>query len=290
MRIVELLVVLLLLVVIGMAAYFVYCGYRSRYVKGIQSTYAFNDLRQIDATYDLEWVDGFSEDNFKSLIWMVQRVEYENQIEGWTVDWEYFDKGSKMPLAVLVSRGDDNVLVLRGTDPKSMYELLDIDADYNQINVDGFVVHSGAWSVANAVWTQISDKLQGKKLYVVGHSLGGAVANLIPLAQKEANTNVPMIIYSFAPFRISSPSYVQWCEDAEMIVGQYTIINLSDPAPALPFSTFPNFSVPVNPFYFAHPGEKHVFDTWRTAADVHQLITYYEGLDRLKIVTTVYEI
>jgi hypothetical protein len=89
---------------------------------------------------------------------------------------------------------DAAIVVFRGTSTEgtATMPLADHLADWNDapqlVNVDGVpvCVHEGFWGAASSVYPEIRQHMQaaradGRKIWVTGHSLGGAVATLTAL-------------------------------------------------------------------------------------------------------------
>lgn len=96
-------------------------------------------------------------------------------------------------------------------------------------------VHSGFLEAAQSVSTQIDQLLEGKDYITVGHSLGGALAILVPCLLKKR----PLAIYAFAPPRVFVDQVPDWIVE---ITHAFRFGN--DPVPDVP-SWFPH--VPVLP-------------------------------------------
>jgi triacylglycerol lipase len=102
---------------------------------------------------------------------------------------------------------DEMVLAFRGTEPN---ELSDVTADLNAIpdraQVGGWV-HNGFQNELEKLWKDIlvllGDKLESRKLYICGHSLGAAMATI---AASRLN---PYELYTYGSPRVGSTKFIE---------------------------------------------------------------------------------
>lgn len=224
--------------------------------------------KMIPASNKLTWTSEFSLENAKTLVFMPQRLEYGQEPEGFETVWSWkipYDSAKHM-FASLLKGGtmepDQAVLVVRGTDPTSMYEDFCVDLDIRQVDIKGFRVHSGGWRVTNKMWKVLAPVLIDngvKRLYLTGHSLGAGVVNLVP---GVADLDLELLVYAFAPFRAGDEDYCRYCDSR--VFAQFSLVNLYDVVPSVP------------PFSRLQ-GRIGIFKEPR---DTHSLTTYYQALDK----------
>lgn len=121
------------------------------------------------------------------------------------------------------------VLAFRGTEPD---EFSDIKADLNafpdRAQVGGWV-HNGFQTELEKVWKDVlkvmGDKLASRKLYVCGHSLGGAMATI---AASRLN---PHALYTYGSPRVGTKKFVK-----NITCKHYRHVNNNDIVPKVPFA------------------------------------------------------
>lgn len=112
----------------------------------------------------------------------------------------------------------------------------------------GCAVHAGFNRVARSVLLDINTQLTNKfptRIHVVGHSLGGAVSNL--LAASFATQGVGVELYTFGAPRAGLKPFRELLAQNVGELNMYRAFSLSDPVPM----------VPIHPFFHApgvHPG------------------------------------
>lgn len=132
--------------------------------------------------------------------------------------------------AFLAKRDSDHMAVLafRGTEPT---ELRDIRVDLNArfFVRDGVKVHDGfrrAFALVEPAVTRAVTSVANYKLYVTGHSLGGALALI---ATRALNSDNVAACYTFGSPRVGDIEF-----DAAIKVPIYRIVNAADAVPHLP--------------------------------------------------------
>lgn len=121
------------------------------------------------------------------------------------------------------------VLAFRGTEPD---EFSDITADLNAIpdraQVGGWV-HNGFQNELEKVWAKvlktIADEIGDRKLYICGHSLGGAMATV---AASRLN---PHALYTYGSPRVGTKKFVK-----NITCPHYRHVNNNDIVPKVPFA------------------------------------------------------
>lgn len=123
---------------------------------------------------------------------------------------------------------DEMVLAFRGTEPN---ELSDVAADLNVIPdrvATGGWVHNGFQKELEKLWQDIlillADKLESRKLYICGHSLGAAMATI---AASRLN---PDGLYTYGSPRVGSKKFIR-----NINCPHYRHVNNNDVVTKVPF-------------------------------------------------------
>jgi triacylglycerol lipase len=124
---------------------------------------------------------------------------------------------------------DEMVLAFRGTEPN---ELSDVTADLNVVpdraQVGGWV-HNGFQNELEKLWKDIlvllADKLESRKLYICGHSLGAAMATI---AASRLN---PYELYTYGSPRVGSTKFIK-----NIHCPHYRHVNNNDIVTKVPFA------------------------------------------------------
>lgn len=132
--------------------------------------------------------------------------------------------------AILVTRKLDKMAVLafRGTEKDFGDIKTDLDARF-YTNSKGEKVHNGfneAYAVARAKISGLVQGLKGYKLYITGHSLGGALALI---AAKDLNSDNIAACYTFGSPRVGNEDFG---EDIKPPI--YRVVNAADVVPHTP--------------------------------------------------------
>ncbi|MER3433777.1 MAG: lipase [Leptolyngbya sp. ERB_1_1] len=173
-----------------------------------------------------------------------------------------------------------NIIVFRGTsNPKEwLANFQASQSDYVQSGVTRGRVHTGFLRLYN----QLSDQVRSAAnrfnpalpCFVVGHSLGGALATLATadLAQNSALKN-QLRLYSYAAPRVGDQSFAQFF--STISPNSYRIINLTDIVPTVPPAN-------IRGQQYSHTGQEWVFLDY-AAGEVglsHTISLYKSAIDR----------
>jgi hypothetical protein len=131
------------------------------------------------------------------------------------------------------------VLAFRGTRGK---ELLDIDLNFRLVplpGVPGVMVHCGFLEVFNSCKDEIEAVVNDSvsptlRFYIIGHSLGGALAQIASAALNRDNLAA---CYTFGAPRVATAGF-----DEQVRCPHYRVINNWDLVPALPPAFFRGYS------------------------------------------------
>ena len=127
---------------------------------------------------------------------------------------------------------DEIILAFRGTEPD---EFSDIKADLNALpdranNGHGWV-HNGFQEEVNKVWDEVmkvlDKELKNRKLFICGHSLGGAMATIATSRLADKVT----CLYTYGSPRAGTRSFVK-----SFNTPHYRHVNNNDIVPKVPFA------------------------------------------------------
>ena len=163
----------------------------------------------------------------------------------------------------IISNKEEIVLCFRGTEPG---ELSDIKADLNALpdraqNGAGFV-HNGFQEEVNKLWEQLNGaldkmKIDGKKIYVCGHSLGGAMATI---ATSRMQDKVDAL-YTYGSPRTGSKKFVK-----SIKTPHFRHVNNNDMVTAVPFALL-GYRHHSAPRYINYYGRIRTATKWQRTKD-----------------------
>jgi triacylglycerol lipase len=162
----------------------------------------------------------------------------------------------------VIWNADEFVLAFRGTEPD---EFSDIKADLNAIpdranNGHGWV-HNGFQEEVNKVWASIEkwlDKAKGKRFYITGHSLGGAMATI---ATSRLADRVDAL-YTYGSPRVGTRSFV----NSFSHIPHYRHVNNNDVVPKVPFAVL-GYRHTCAPRYINYYGNIRPNTYWQRVKD-----------------------
>lgn len=143
---------------------------------------------------------------------------------------------------LFIEEDDFSVLAFRGTS-----DLRDwiTDADFNLERLPSsshinMAVHDGFWDALDSVWEECYlavSKLNGKPLFITGHSLGGALAllfgYLLARQSKVAVTQSLAGIYTYGAPRVGDKGFCR-SFNGYLKSRTFNLVNACDPVPLLP--------------------------------------------------------
>jgi triacylglycerol lipase len=154
---------------------------------------------------------------------------------------EHFKKYGKVKYEFIEDNGaqchiawdkDEIILAFRGTEPD---EFSDIKADLNALpdraNNGHGLVHNGFQEEVNKVWDEVmkvlNKELKDRRLYICGHSLGGAMATIAT----SRLTGRVTCLYTYGSPRAGTKSFVK-----SFNTPHYRHVNNNDIVPKVPFA------------------------------------------------------
>lgn len=182
----------------------------------------------------------------------------------------------------IAESNDTIVVAFRGTDSQ---QDLDSDADIFQVRFP-FVhssgkTHRGVTCIYQSTRDVLIDEVQKlssrKKLFITGHSLGGALATLFALDAAVNTKFKHPILYTLASFRVGSPDFAARFDMT--VKNSFRIFNIHDPIPL----SFVNSIYPPpftkNGLYYRHVKGKFPLDfQLNNTARNHTISCYFKNL------------
>jgi len=158
----------------------------------------------------------------------------------------------------------DAVICFRGTEPK---EMSDIKADLNAIQKQGLHnkgdVHGGFQGEINKIWDLILEKvneLKNHKIYITGHSLGGAMATICAKRLQEQKIEV-QCLYTYGSPRVGDRRWVK-----SLQIPHYRFQNNNDVVCKVPF-WFMGYRHHGKSVYISYTGKICKMSMWRRFID-----------------------
>jgi triacylglycerol lipase len=164
----------------------------------------------------------------------------------------------------IIGNKEENVLCFRGTEPG---EFSDIKADLNALpdkaqNGSG-LVHNGFQEEVNKVWDEVehfvntSKQLEGKKFFICGHSLGGAMATIAcSRLQDKADA-----LFTYGSPRTGTRKFVK-----SITTPHYRHVNNNDMVTCVPFALL-GYRHVGSPRYINYYGRIRNLTTWQRVKD-----------------------
>lgn len=144
----------------------------------------------------------------------------------------------------------DLLLVTRGTNKTSVEDWLTNLTIAMEPGPGGALVHAGFNRLRETMQSQIDQSLRAagafRRIHIVGHSLGGALATL-NAATLIARGERRLTIYTFGAPRVGNWAFVKWLDNA---IGTENIRRVFHPADPVPM-------IPLFPFFHAPPGDAY---------------------------------
>ncbi len=147
----------------------------------------------------------------------------------------------------------------------------------------GIRVHRGFYELYQRIRDQLTPYLATAQTVVfVGHSMGGALANIAAL---DTALNLPLVkdvrVYTFGAPRTGNVEFANALDQAPVLTQFFEMQNTSDVIPTLPFSVMPNTADPNHPHYYEHGGTPLAYNlNWGSFTNNHVLPNYIYALDQ----------
>ena len=191
---------------------------------------------------------------------------------GFTKEASYITRNAPT-FAVLWSKGDDLMIALRAT--HGSWEVQQ-DLDISQVIFQESNMHQGFVNVYNEFRDELIDKvkeLNPARIFVGGHSLGGALVPMICVDLEQYNVTV----YSFGAPRSSDDTFKTRTSNLSI----YRIANESDDFTHLPTTVSPNVKHPDTPLKYTHVGTEIKFDVNKGYVQSnHSINTYLDFVEQ----------
>ena len=148
-------------------------------------------------------------------------------------------------------------------------------------------VHSGFLNLYDQLYPNIIQTLlhyeKNKfQICVAGHSLGGAVANII--GRELVHLGFSSVnVYTFGCPRVGNFAFTESFNEVNNLT-VYRIVNTEDVSTEVPMSVSPNIFNFQDPNFYVHCGTERTFtENWKSLANNHSIMIYTEGLKRILI-------
>jgi len=163
--------------------------------------------------------------------------------------------------AYVASNKEEIVVAFRGTEPTKKNDIIaDLNAFPDRGQVGGFV-HNGFQEEVNKVWDKIlplvEKKPKKKKLFVSGHSLGGAMATIFSSRLRHLVT----ALYTYGSPRVGTKRFIEKCN-----VLHYRHVNNNDAVPGVPFAIL-GYRHHSEARYINHYGNIRALTWWQRIKD-----------------------
>ncbi|MCP4407219.1 MAG: lipase family protein [Gammaproteobacteria bacterium] len=155
---------------------------------------------------------------------------------------ESLSSGEEIPIAFVATAQDRIYVAFRGTQTISEWinNIRFKQVDYIFV-ADGGQTHQGFTEIYRTIREPIVETIKNllvsgsySRLYITGHSLGGALAVLAAPELRERTTMEPAM-YNFGGPRVGDPDFQQ--RYGELVTHSWRTVNTNDPVPALPPET-----------------------------------------------------
>ena len=157
--------------------------------------------------------DSFEIDNLRALASLAKAAYSESDVTAWAATNGFLVTGLPANAfdtqGVIATKGDAVVLAFRGTEPRQLKDWA-VDAQAVRLGAAGLTgtVHIGFVRALDAVWAGVESTVRkhaaaGKKLWITGHSLGGALAVLAACRLSDLRPGV----YTFGQPRVGDEAF-----------------------------------------------------------------------------------
>ena len=164
-------------------------------------------------------------------------ADVQKQMKKWNLELcEFFDTADTQAFLARTAAEDGTmILAFRGT--SSLKDWM-TDVDINLVNGPGGKVHDGFLCALNSIWRRLAklmDATRGhRKLWITGHSLGGALATLATAKFRLELAQPVSGLYTFGSPRVGNEEFARNF-DADFYYQYYRMVNNNDVVPRIPF-------------------------------------------------------
>lgn len=198
--------------------------------------------------------------------------QVQKQMKAWNLELcEFFDVTDTQAFLAR-TRAPDGAMILAFRGTSSLKDWM-TDVDINLVNGPGGRVHDGFLCALNSVWRRLAKLIEAtrerRKLWITGHSLGGALATLATAKFRLELAQPVNGLYTFGSPRVGNEEFARHF-DADFYYQYYRVVNNNDVVPRIPFRLV---------------GYRHVgiFKYFDVAGKINDKITWADiTLDRLK--------
>jgi hypothetical protein len=198
------------------------------------------------------------------------------------------------PEAIIISTANYIIVVFRGTDRIAMnpakpllFEFANyhtgewINTDFDGVKINGGFnmpgqVHRGFTRSLGTILPIIADSLRNlnvanKKLWITGHSLGGAHAQLCATYLKKGFQINPYGVYTYASPHVGDATFVAEMDRLFPGTQLQRFEFMNDPAPLLPLYSMGYRRAGIRNYYSKVTGANYFFNTTEVASDLQNL-------------------
>ena len=198
--------------------------------------------------------------------------QVQKQFKTWGLELcEFFDTYDTQAFLARTPQEDGTmILAFRGT--SSLKDWM-TDVDINLVNGPGGKVHDGFLCALNSIWRRLAKTLDAarghRKLWITGHSLGGALATLATAKLRLELAQPVNGLYTYGSPRVGNEEFARNF-DADFYYQYYRMVNNNDVVPRIPFRLMS----------YRHVG---IFKYFDISGKINDKITWSDiTLDRLK--------
>ena len=160
----------------------------------------------------------------------------------------------------LFFNADDLVISCRGTQPGEMNDVMADLEVFKSDSVTGTKIHQGFKEEVDKIYDLVEERVErlaGHKIWVTGHSLGGAMATILAQRLEFTGGHDVDTLYTFGSPRAGGPKFRAWCDKH---LKHQRFVNNNDVVPCVP--TFFRWRHSGNCHYIKSTGEVTNLGRW----------------------------
>jgi predicted lipase len=151
---------------------------------------------------------------------------------------------------------------------------------------DGCEIHQGFLDrylhFRDVLWSVLDDpQYPTQRVWIGGHSLGGAMANIaaLDIAMNATEGLTDIRVYTTATPRVGNPVFAREFHKYAHISQFFQFQNSADVVPTLPLAVIPNFQQPMKPYVYEHAGTILSYSAnWQSLQLNHYISNYIAAL------------